>query len=310
MPIQETINWLLDGDVSIQYQTRRDILSVDDKALQKSIRSKGWGKSYLDKRNKNRHWGLSFYQPKWTSSHYTLLDLRNLCISRNVPEITETLQLIFTKEKGIDGGINPSGTINQSDVCINGMALNYGSYFGVDEELMHSVVDFILSQKMPDGGFNCRLNRSGARHSSMHTTLSSTEGIREYYLNGYTYRLDELLECEKTSQEFLLHHHLFKSDKTGEVIDQRFTRLTYPSRWRYDILRALDYFRHAGRPFDQRMQSALQILVSKRKIDGKWYLQAKHPGKQHFEMEIAGKPSRWNTLRALRVLRWFGIESI
>ena len=305
MPNQELINWLLDGDVAIQYQTKLDLLENDDQSLQRSIQSRGWGKAYLNQRNNNGHWGLSFYQPKWTSSHYTLLDLRNLCISRDVPEILETLRMIFTKEKGIDGGINPSGTINKSDVCINGMALNYGSYFRVDEELMKSVVDFILSQKMADGGFNCQLNRSGAKHSSMHTTISTAEGIREYCLNGYKYRLQELLECEKTSQEFLLQHQLYKSDKTGEVIDQRFTRLSYPGRWRYDILRALDYFRQAEAKYDDRMKSALDIIRSKRKLDGKWPLQAKHSGQQHFEMEKPGKPSRWNTLRALRVMKWF-----
>ena len=238
------------------------------------------------------------------SSHYTLVDLRNLCIP-TTPEIKKALALILATSIGPDGGINPSKDIEQSDVCINGMFLNYGCYFGTDEEKLRSVVDFIISQQLADGGFNCRLNRSGARHSSMHSTISVLEGIREYIAAGYAFRAEELKRIEGEAQEFLLRHRLFKSDHTGAVIHPSFLKLVYPPRWRYDILRALDYFQSVGYPYDERLQDALDILKEKRLSDGRWKTQAHHPGEVHFQMEQAGKPSRWSTLRCLRVLEYY-----
>lgn len=299
------IQWLLKGDVSIQYQTYRDLLQEKHPELQKKISTEGWGKQFLEKRGDNGHWGMSFYQPKWISSHYTLLDLRYLEISPEISEIKETIEMIINQNKNTDGGINPGKTVIQSDVCVNGMILNYASYFKIAEENLHSIVDFLLSQQMNDGGFNCRSNRSGAVHSSLHTTLSVTEGITEYRRNDYNYRLQELNQAEVDSVKFMLQHQLFRSDKTGKIIDPKFTRLSYPPRWRYDILKALDFLRLAKINYDERMQPAIDILLSKQKKDGTWPLQAKHTGAVHFDMEKPGQSSRWNTLRALRVLRWF-----
>lgn len=305
MNLEEIIKWLLQADISIQYQTYRDLLGEECEDLKNRIEKEGWGKQFLSHRNENGHWGLKFYQPKWTSTHYTLLDLKNLGISKSCKPILETLEMILNENKARDGGILPIGEMQISDMCINGMCLNYFSYFNVNHSKIESIADNILSQQLPDGGFNCRLNRSGAKHSSLHTTISVLEGIREYDSNNYTYRLDELLKAEKESQEFILEHRLFKSDKTGEIIDKRFTNLPYPSRWRYDILRALDYFRKADVKYDERMQDALDIIIKKRNKDNTWKLQANHPGNFHFHMEEVGKPSRWNTLRALRVLNHF-----
>ncbi|MBK7212758.1 MAG: hypothetical protein IPH88_05580 [Bacteroidales bacterium] len=304
---EPSLEWLLDSDVSIQYQVHRDLLQTERSDLKTRILLEGWGANLLALRNENGHWGQGFYQPKWISSHYTLLDLRNLCCDVH-PNITSTLLKILKEEKGNDGGINPARTLSQSDVCINGMFLNYASYFRIPETDLHSVVDFILSQLMPDGGFNCRSNRSGARHSSMHTTISVLEGIDEYRRNGYTYRLPELILAEESSREFLLAHKLFRSHRSGNIIDPRMLMLSYPCRWKYDILRALDYFRQAGCSYDSRMDDALEIIIGKQRTDNCWPLQAKHPGQVHFDMEKAGKASRWNTLRALRVLRYFGAE--
>ncbi|MCF8248159.1 MAG: hypothetical protein K9J37_23330 [Saprospiraceae bacterium] len=295
------IQWLMEGDVSIQYQVQRDLFRNELPELQKRIKNEGWGKAFLSKRNRDGHWGLKFYEPKWISTHYTLLDLKNLAIAQDVPEIQETIQLVLRKEKAPDGGIKPIGATKQSDVCINGMFLNYASYFKSNADDLRSVVDFLLSQYMPDGGFNCESNRRACVHSSLHSTLSVLEGILEYQENGYIYRLAELQLMAETSREFILMHRLFKSDKTGAIIDKRMTMLSFPSRWRYDILRALDYFQKAAIAYDPRMDDALEILRKKRKAEGKWPLQCRHPGQVHFEMEAIGKPSRWNTLRALRV---------
>jgi len=306
MDQQHIIEWLLKGDVSLQYQVQRDLLGDNRKDLQDRIGKEGWGKRILDKRNSNGHWGDRFYQPKWISTHYTLLDLRNLNLNRDNQLVKETIDLTLDTCKAGDGGIclGPSTALH-SDVCVNGMFLNYASYFKTDEQRLHPVIDSILNETMPDGGFNCRTTRSGATHSSLHTTLSVLEGLLEFHRSGYSYRLKDLKAARKSGEEFILLHQLFLSDRSGEIINKTFLKMPYPSRWKYDILRALDYFQYAGSKWDERMRKAVDVILHKRNKNGTWNVQAAHPGQVHFIMEKAGKPSRWNTLRAMRVLNQF-----
>ena len=288
----------------------RDLLGHEKKQLRSRIAKEGWGARFLSFRKQDGHWGRGFYQPKWTSDHYTILDLKNLGISPKNRKIGQTLSVIMKIPKSRDGGIHPIGIVKKSDVCVNGMFLNYATYFGIRETYLQSIVDFLIDEHMRDGGFNCYSNsRVGTTHSSVHSTLSVVEGIREYLDHGYTYRRKELRSIEHDAQEFLLYHKLFRSHRTGEVMDKKMLMLSYPSRWRYDILRALDYFRDAGVRYDSRMDDAIQVLIKKRKADGRWPLQARHAGQTHFDMEKTGGLSRWNTLRALRVLGHFGIDA-
>ena len=203
--------------------------------------------------------------------------------------------------------MGPSTSIN-SDVCVNGMFLNYASYFQVDSTALESIVDSLLNERMTDGGFNCQLNRSGAKHSSLHSTLSVLEGIAEYSKNGYQYRINELIEAKKYALEFILQHNLFKSDRSGKIINKGFLRFPFPSRWKYDILRALDYFRYDAVKWDERLLPAIEILINKRNKNGTWNQYAGYAGKVHFQMEKPGTPGRWNTLRALRVLKHYNID--
>lgn len=303
---QQIIEWLLQGDISLQYQVHRDLLGNERKDLQERIADEGWGKQFLSKRKPDGHWGQKFYQPKWISTHYTLLDLRNLWLCPENEKVKETIEMTLATCKSDDGGIclGPSTSVH-SDVCVNGMFLNYASYFQTDEQKLQSVIDSILREIMPDGGFNCRTTRSGAIHSSLHTTLSVLEGLTEFQKASYTYRINEVESAHKSAEEFILMHQLFLSDRTGKIIRKDFLRLPYPTRWKYDILRALDYFQYSGSKWDERMEPAIDVLLKKRNNNATWNLPAKHPGREHFEMEKAGKPSRWNTLRAMRVLQHF-----
>jgi hypothetical protein len=299
------LDWLLEGDVSIQYQVYRDLLDNDRADLRSRINTEGWGARFLSARRADGHWGRAYYQPKWTSTHYTLLDLKNLCIAPDHPEMRETIMLILETHKAKDGGILPVGQSGLSDLCIDGMFLNVASYFGAEVGHLESIVDLLIKQQMVDGGFNCRITHDRVVHSSMHTTISVLEGLQEYLAGGYHYHRGDLERIAREAREFLLLHRLYLSDHSGEVIDQRFIMLSHPARWRYDILRALEHLRIAGVGYDPRMQAALDVLLKKRRKDGTWPLQARHPGQTHFEMETPGKPSRWNTLRALRVLKRF-----
>ena len=193
----------MSGDVSIQYQTYRDLLGTDRKDLQENIANEGWGKHFLAKRGSNGHWGQSFYQPKWTSTHYTLLDLRNLCLSRDNEIVKQTIDRILTTCQAEDGGIRlgPSTSVH-SDVCVNGMFLNYASYFNTDEKKLCPVLDSILNELMPDGGFNCRTTRSGATHSSLHTTISVLEGFLEFQKAGYSYRVKDMRRAMESAEDY------------------------------------------------------------------------------------------------------------
>ncbi len=306
---EQITDWLLEGDVAIQYQVNRDLLGVEKRELQNRIAKEGWGQKFLSKRNSNGHWGDRFYQPKWISTHYTLLDLRNLNLPQNNKTVRETIESVLQNGKAADGGISlgPS-TLQHSDICVNGMFLNYASYFNTPEKKLQSIVDSILNEIMPDGGFNCRSIRSGAKHSSFHTTISVLEGLTEYQKAGHTYQIDRIKSAKESAMEFILQHQLFLSDRTGQIINKDFLKLTYPCRWKYDILRAMDYFQYAEVEWDDRMKAAINVLYEKRNKEGTWNLAAAHPGLVHFSMEKAGKPSRWNTLRALRILKKFNLE--
>ena len=245
------LDWLLASDVAIQYQVHRDLLDEERSDLRARIATEGWGAQFLAARRPDGHWGRGFYQPKWTSTHYTLLDLRHLCIAPDHALIRESVANVLARHKGVDGGVNPARSIPLSDVCVSGMALEYGR-------------------------------------------------------RGYAYRAAELEQAAVAAREFILQHRLFRSDHTGAIINPSFLRLSYPARWFYDILRGLDYFGSTGAGYDPRMQDALDVLLQKRRKDGAWPLQARHAGQVHFDMETPGQPSRWNTLRALRVLRRLG----
>ncbi len=302
----ETLRWLLAGDVAIQYQVHRDLLDDDRPDLQVRIATEGWGARFLAARNPNGHWGHSFYQPKWISSHYTLLDLCHLGLPPNHPDALETIHLILKESKDEQGGINPHRSPGApGDVCVSGMFLNYACHFGVEAEPLYSIIDYLIPQQMPDGGFNCQQEYGSPVHSSLHSTLSVLEGIHAYLVNDYDYRRSELAKIADQGQAFILQHKLFKSDHSGEIIDPRMLMLSFPPRWRYDILRALDYFRAAQVGYQSAMQPALDVLAKKQRKDGRWPVQARHPGQTHFDMEQTGQPSRWTTLRALRVARWY-----
>jgi hypothetical protein len=214
MNYAQMVHWLLAGDVAIQYQIHRDLFGVNRTDLQARIPTEGWG---------NNSWINSGPMVTGEIASTTQMDLYSLHLAgsenagmpQDLPMVKGVLTEILQHNKSADGGINPHTGIGDSDVCINGMFLSYGCYFGVPAQDLESVIDFSLSQKMPDGGFNCRSNRSGAVHSSVHTTLSMLEGFWEYERQGYQYRLGELQAARKNCLEFLLMHRLFRSDHTG-----------------------------------------------------------------------------------------------
>lgn len=300
----EVISFLLEGDPSIQYQTRKYLLGETEEelsGLRQSISKSGWGRMYLDAQNEDLSFGKGFYAHKWTSTHYSLLDLRYLEIPRETESLVMSVRDITKNCRAGDGGVTGTRESKRSDVCVNGMFLNYGAYFHMEDEPVRTIIDLLSGQVLPDGGFNCQDNST---HSSVHTTLSVLEGFLSLIRYGYTYRIEDIMRMKKTAEEFLLSHHLFRSSTTGDVMNENFIQPAYPPRWKYDILKALWYFADAGIPYDSRMEDALLIVEKLRTKDGTLLRGKTISGELHFRME-EGKAGRWNTMRAMRVLQHY-----
>ncbi|MDZ4181575.1 MAG: hypothetical protein U1B83_01765 [Candidatus Cloacimonadaceae bacterium] len=300
--MNETISsWLLSGDVAIQYHYHRDLMGLDLPDRQQRIATEGWGKQLLEHQDARGHWGLDYYRPKWCCTHYTLLELKEMGLAPGIASISDIVNRILDEQKARNGGITFWKGYIHSDLCVDGMVLNYASYFLSPDARWNSLIDLLLSAQMSDGGWNCRW-RHKAVHSSFHTTISVLEGLWQYRISGATYRMEEISAAEDRAIEFLLQHHLYKSHRTLETVDPKMTLFSYPARWRYDVLRALYHFAQRRVQYDERMQDALLLVKKKRSRDGAWVLQNRHPGKAFFHMERVGQHSRWNTLRALQVL--------
>jgi hypothetical protein len=304
------IDWLLDGDPAIRWQMLRDVVGAADGEVEserRKVARGGWGARLLAEQDSEGTWagGRSsdggLYHPKWTSTTYTMLLLRDFGLAPANRQARQACRLLLDQGLQRDGGINYGWT--PSETCVTGMVLSILSYFQYDDDRLDTLVEHLLAQQMPDGGWNCR-RRFGATHASVHTTISVLEGLRLYELHRQR-KVRAVRAAQARGREFLLVHRLFRSHRTGEIITPIFMKFSFPPRWHYDILRALDYFQNVGAPRDERLAEAIDIVRSNQRQDGRWPLDNSYKGKTWFQLERVGAPSRWNTLRALRVLKWW-----
>jgi hypothetical protein len=311
----KAVQWLLDGDPAIRWQTLRDLAGAGQVTIERERRRvarEGWGARLLARQDRQGTWagGRSsdggLYSPKWTSTTYTLLLLRDFGLAANNRQARKGCRLLLEDGLQRDGGINFgiwAKWTRRGETCVTGMVLSILAHFEYDDDRLDTLAEHLLKQQMPDGGWNCQ-RPAGATHSSVHTTISVLEGLRLYELHRGR-RLRAVREAQRRGREFLLVHRLFRSHRTGKVIKPIFTRFSFPPRWHYDILRALDHFQAVNAPRDPRLADAIAIVQNTRRPDGRWTLQNTYKGKTYFELERLGSPSRWNTLRALRVLKWW-----
>ncbi len=299
------LNWLMEGDPAIRWQVQRDLLEAPPEEYEwerSRVAQEGWGVDLLARQDPGGTWAGGLYSPKWTSTTYTLLTLRHFGLPPDHPQAAKGCEVLLAKGLFHDGGINLFKSIEYSETCVNGMLLALFAYFRLSDERLHSIARFLLGEQMPDGGWNCE-RIHGATHSSFHTTISVLEGLREYGSHHPTSK--EIQAAVLRGHEFLLAHRLFRSHRTGKVVDASMTRMNFPPRWHYDFIRALEYFQSVDATYDERMRDAIQLLEKKRRGDESWPAYRPWSGRFFFQMEAAGTPGRWNTLRALRVLRWW-----
>ena len=316
-----THNWLMEGDPAIRWQVMRDLLDAPEREWQEERQrtlAEGWGARLLALQDPDGCWGGGIYSPKWTSTTYTLLNLISIGIppeqtgSRQESRARQGAGLVIDRLLGETCDAPFLKRLAELDRCIVGMVLQIAVYFGIRDERVDAIVDNLLSERMPDGAWNCRKDHrpKPPHHSSFHTTFNVLDGLRVYLESGADHRRAEVQAAEGGALELVLQHRLYKSDQTGAVINPKFTHLSFPFRWHYDALRGLEYFARAGAPYDRRLDDAVDLLRQRRDPDGCWPVQQKYSGKVFCEMEKTGKPSRWNTLRALRVLRWWESVSL
>lgn len=300
-----TIDWLLAGDPVVRWQVMRDLLSQPAAVYeheQQRITREGWGRTLLNHQDEAGTWGQGLYNPKWISTTYTLELLRRLGLPAENPQARRGAQLLLESGFRADGGINFGRTVKTSETCITGLVLGILAHFHLDDPRLSSILEYVTSQQMPDGGWNCQYPAT-ATHASMHTTLLVLEALTE--LRPFKPDWDaQIRQLQSRAHEFLLVHQLFRSHRTGKVIDPRMLYFSFPPHWRYNILMALDYFQKNQHPFDARLRPAIEILKKKAR-HGAWLRQSKAIGRVWFELEPVGKPARLNTLIALRILKWW-----
>ena len=242
------------------------------------------------------------YVPKWVSTTYTLLLLRDLGLDPESHQAVRAVSLVRENSKWDEAGQDFFD--GEVEPCINGMTLATGAYFN---QKVDGIVERLLGERLPDGGWNCEAER-GSTRSSFHTTICVLEGLLEYE-RGHGAPA-EVTEARLSGQEYLLERRMFRRLSDGEIGDPSWTMFSFPPRWHYDVLRGLDYLRSAGAEPDGRCAEVIDLVAGKRGDDGRWLLENTHPGQVYLEMEDGdGKPSRWNTLRAMRVLDWYGIAN-
>ena len=315
-PSSETaaMQWLLESDPSIRWQAMRDLtaMPVEDVAAARSrVAWEGWGARLLGEQRPDGNWGDDIATPHWRSNLYTLLLLRHLGLDPLSERALKAVALVsdnvtwgpeFGNAPFFEGEVEP---------CINGGVLALGGYFGHTSDRL---VDRLLGEQLMDGGWNCEAERGSVR-SSFHTTICVLEGLLEYEkAKGAN---AAVTDSRTRAQEYLLARRMFRRLSSGEIIDPRrgntpmpaWTQFTFPTMWQYDVLRGLDYLRSAGVEPDERVAEAIGLVAAKRMHDGRWLLDAspRDAFDDHLECR-AGQPSRWITLRSLRVLDWYSAQ--
>ena len=304
------LKWLLDSDPAIRWQVMRDLTGDSPGAVaaeRSRVATEGWGAQLLAAQSPAGRWGGS--PPGWRAD--LPKEERSLLIT--------FYALVVLKDLGLDPGSRPARRMidrveqrvvfrrlnnrpffhGETEPCINGRILGLGAYF---KEPNDALASQLLGEQLEDGGWNCEAPKS--RRSSFHTTICVLEGLLDYERAGR--QSAAVTKARKRAEKYLLDRHMFRSLRTGEVIEKRWLRFSFPTFWHYDVLRGLDYLRNAGIKPDHRVSDAIEIVMERGHQNGRWPLNLIHPEHIPLKMETeTGRASRWNTLRALRVLRWY-----
>ena len=312
-PETPVIRWLLESDPSIRWQVMQDLTdapAIEVATERARVATEGWGARLLNMQGSDGRWGGAAWNRGWNSTMHVLWLLRQLGIDPASAEARRAVGLVRDHVTWQGSGPQECDSnlffAGELEPCINGQVATAGAYFGQD---VRGIVDRLLAEQLADGGWNCEAP-NGSTRSSFNTTICVLEGLLEH--ERATGGRPTVIEARLRGQEYLLDRQLFRRRSTGEVIerdrkgDAAWTLFAFPTWWHYDVLRGLEYLRSADVTPDERVAEAIELVASKRDSDGRWPLETRYRGVMPVEIDGGvGRPSWWNTLRALRVLAWY-----
>jgi len=297
------IKWLLDSDPAIRWQVMSDLTDAAPEAIAAEryrVTTQGWGAKLLTSQ---------LLDGSWPGGQWNLVTLYSLIVLKDLgldPASRQARKMIDRVDKHlVFKSLNNRPYLHgETEPCINGRILGIGAYFKKPND---ALARQLLSEQLEDGGWNCEAPVS--TRSSFHTTINVLEGLLDYERAGR--RSPVVTKARKRAEHYLLERRMFRSLRTGTIVDKRWLRFAFPMFWHYDVLRGLDYFRNAGIKPDARMKEAFEIVIKRRHQNGRWPLNLLHSEKIPLNMDTAvASASRWNTLRALRVLRWYNNSTL
>jgi hypothetical protein len=292
------IRWLLEGDPAIRWQVMRDLTDApgDAVVLERSrVAREGWGRALLERQAPEGWWKAS--DPGWMIAMDALALLREMGLDPSSDEARRAIGRVKANLR-FETLDNRPYFDGETEPCINGAILAIGSYFG---ERCGRIVDRLLGEQLADGGWNC--DAPPSTRSSFHSTIRVLEGLQEFERRWGA--ATAVSDARRKAHEYLLERRMFRRVSTGKIIDRSWTRFAFPMMWHYDILRGLEYFRSAGSEPDERMAEAIGVVEARRHQNGRWPMNYLHAYRLDFPLEVeTGRASRWNTLRAMRVLKW------
>jgi hypothetical protein len=305
------LDWLLDSDPAIRWQALRDLADASSEEVARErarVAHEGWGARLLAAQGADGYWGADSSNPEWVTLRVLLLlrdmgldptsELARRAIARVCANVT--WQGVLPQDAAWHGKPLFSGEV---EPCVNGRVMAVGAYFGED---VQGIVDRLLGEQMVDGGWNCE-QEGGSTRGSFHTTICVLEGLWEQ--QRATDGSPAVTAARERGQAYLLERRILRRLSNGDVIDPDWTHFSFPTGYHYDVLRGLEYLRSAGVTPDTRLAEAIDLVAAKRDANGRWPLENAHPDELDAEPGVGeGEPSRWMTLRALRVLRWAGRE--
>jgi hypothetical protein len=293
------VRWLLDSDPSIRWQVMRDLCRQETKAVaaeRARVAREGWGSQILAKQSKRGKWGGRSFSG-WMTTIHTLILLKNLGVDPRDEKIRKAVARVKENVRWHPRWNKPFFE-GETEPCLNGGILGLGAYFG---EASDELAGLLLSQQLEDGGWNCEAPKS--KRSSFHTTICVLEGLLEYESVRPS---GAVKKARVRAQNYLLERGMFRGLRSGEVIDKKWLRFAFPPTWHYDVLRGLDYLRQAGVEPDKRVAGAIDVVIRRRHQNGRWPLNRIYTDQIDYPMDPGvGRASRWNTLRAMRVLDWY-----
>lgn len=313
-PDSAVLDWLLESDQpAARYHTLVDLLDrskgdAEVRAAYAAIPRRGWARDILARQHPGGYWEgrKDLYRPKYTATIWRLIVLSDLGLTAQDPRVRRTCELFLRDYARKDGGFDDVESA-RSELCLTGNLTRTLARCGFgDDPKVRSGFDWLVEHQMEDGGWHCFYQNAFGRG-----TLDAWEGLYAYTALPRARWTPRIQRSVEAGAEFFLDRELLHQGRRYVP----WFRFHYPVHYYYDVLVGLDMLTALGYGGDRRLRPALDILEKKRRRDGTWALDKIHPDlgagagyrfrrkPKRFALETEGRPSKWITLTALRILK-------